>query len=342
MKQQFTFSRIFFLSLQKDQRMFRMGFAVLSCLLLACNGKDDKPAEGQEKSAAGPAFGNRFTPVSLPYRLADTTLLNNKDTASLPAQTLSPLLPDTIVKKLFGRATGIRYTPLAKMEAAGQESYYVVKGTAGSKKAALLLVFDKEGNYGAATPFLVPDDNAATSQVTLMDASHVITRSVTQRSSGTVTGEGKEVLAWDGKEKKFSLIMTDLLNDNPAVLVNPLDTFAKTHRLAGDYYKNEKNLVAVRDGRYPNQILVYIHTENSNRDCIGELKGEFLLTSTTTAVYRQGGDPCVLSLTFSGNSVTMSEERGCGNYRGLDCPLSGSFNRKKDSKPKSVSKKSES
>jgi hypothetical protein len=35
----------------------------------------------------------------------------------------------------------------------------------------------------------------------------------------------------------------------------------------------------------------------------------------------------------------MNEESGCGNYRGLDCPFSGTFTRKKEAKPKEASKK---
>jgi hypothetical protein len=320
--------------------MYRIGFAVLGCLLMACNGTGDQQDKTTaEENSSGPSIGNRFHAVSLPYQLPDTVLLNNKDTATLPATTLASLVPDTLEQKIFGKTKSIRYTPLAKIENSGKEGYYVVKGSGGGKVAALLMVFDDSGNYGATVPFLVPDNNAATAQVSSIDQSYVITKSVAQRSGGTVTAEGKEVLAWDAKEKNFSLIMTDLLHDDPAILVNPLDTFAKTNRLAGDYYENDKNLVAVRDGRHANQILVYIHTENADRDCIGEVKGEFILTSTTTAVYRQGGDPCVLSLTFSGNSVSLNEERGCGNHRGRDCPFSSTFTRKKEGKSKETPKR---
>jgi hypothetical protein len=320
--------------------MYRIGLAVFLCLLLACNGKDENAdqTENNDESSLS-AFSNRFTTAPLPYQLTDTVLLNNKDTATLPAKYLGTLVPDSVVRKIFGKTTSVRYTPLARLAPDGKESYYVLKASSGAKKAALLMVYDKGGAYGGTMPFLVPDNNTGTSQATTIDKSLTITKAVMQRTEGAVVGEGKEVLAWDASEKKFSLIMTDLLHDNPEVLVNPIDTFPRNNKLAGDYYLNKKNLLAVRDGRYANQILVYIHTENSNGDCIGELKGEFVLTSSSTAVYRQGGDPCVLALTFEGNSISMNEERGCGNYRGLDCPLTGTFTRKKEEKPKESTKK---
>ena len=128
--------------------------------------------------------------------------------------------------------------------------------------------------------------------------------------------------------------MMDALNDNPSVLINPIDTFPKTNKLSGDYYFNKKSFVSVRDGRYNNQLLVYIHTENQTGDCIGQMKGEFLITSSTTAAYQQAGDPCVLNLSFKNNAVTINEVRGCGNYRGIDCDFSGTFTRKKVQPPK--------
>jgi hypothetical protein len=321
--------------------MFRIGLAVLGCLLLACNGTDKEKSENKSTSSTdtGTVFDEKFRSTTLPYQLSDTILLNNRDTASLPPEQVRPLVPDSILRQVFGKATQIKFTPLVKAAEKAKNAYYLVQATAGNKKAALLLVFNESGNHEATMPFLVPDNDGSTSQTSSIDKSFVITKSTTQRTGNEVTGEGKEVVAYDTKEKKFSLIMTDLLNDNPAILINPLDTFAKTNRLAGDYWANKKNLVAVRDGRHANQILVYIHTENSKGDCKGELKGEFILTGASSAVYRQAGDPCVLGLRFTGNTVSIQEESGCGNHRGLDCPLTGSFTRKKEEKPKETTKK---
>ena len=321
--------------------MYRIGLVAMGCLLLACSGNNER---GTEPDSAGDndqpaAFSRAFKTVSVPYQLTDTALLKDEGKDTLSSRYLSTLLPDSLKEQAFDQTTKIRYMPLAKLQEQDRHTYYVIKGSAGGKKAAFILLFDREGNYSSALPFLVPDKNAATSQSSLVDKSFNITRAIAERSGGAVTGEGKEVLAYDAAEKRFALIMTDLLNNDQDVLINPIDTFPKTHKLAGDYFKNKKNLVAVRDGRYANQILVYIHTENKDGECKGELKGEFILTSSTTAVYRQGGDPCILGLSFSGNSVSLNEERGCGNYRGLDCPLEGKFTRKKEEKQKESTKK---
>ncbi|GAA4728755.1 hypothetical protein [Flavisolibacter ginsenosidimutans] len=319
--------------------MFRPVWMIFLLLCFAACKNDDKKKETQTKTEA-PQIGlaSFFKEGALPYQLSDTALLRNSDTASLPASIVAPLIADSIKKKYFDEDK-IRYTALARFAQKGKDVYYIIKASGGGKKAALLLVFDKQNNFGATYPLLLPDANPNTSQTVVMDKNFTVTKTTTLRNGAEVTGEGKEVVAYDAASKAFSLIMMDALNDNPAVLVNPIDTFPKKNKLAGDYFLNKKNLIAVRDGRYPTQLLVYIHTENEAGDCIGQLKGEFILTTSTTAAYRQGGDPCVLNLTFNGNTVSMSEERGCGNYRGLDCPLSGSFTRKKAQSAKPLSSK---
>ncbi|MDB5206235.1 MAG: hypothetical protein JWR72_1310 [Flavisolibacter sp.] len=313
------------------------GVVLLCSLLSACkNGDGGKDQKTDSSSGSMASFFKAATP---PYQFTDTGLLKNKDTVSLPSALILPFVADSIKNNYFGKKTTVKYTPLVKLKYKEAEAYYLVKAAGGSKKAVLLLVFDNQNNFAASYPFLLPDENPNTSQTTAIDKNFTITKSVTQRNGPDVSGEGKEVVAYDAVTKSFSLIMMDALNDSPSEAVNPIDTFPKTNKLAGDYYLNKKNFVAIRDGRYANQLLVYIHTENEEGDCKGQLKGDFLITSPASAAYRLGGDPCVLGLNFAGNSVTIKEESGCGNHRGLDCPLSGTFTRKKAAIPKQTSKK---
>jgi len=133
--------------------------------------------------------------------------------------------------------------------------------------------------------------------------------------------------------------MTDLLDESKRDLINPIDTMPKTRKFAGDYILGKRNLVSIRNGRTASQALAFIHIEKNEGGCIGELKGEILFTSSNTAIYRQGGDPCILQFTFSSNSVSLKEEEGCGNHRGLDCTLNGNYTKKKEAKSRSINKK---
>lgn len=306
--------------------MFRMAL-IFAAFILLWGCKDADKEINQEETTNSPGFTSRFKEGELPFQVSDTSLLKTTDTTTINSTSIVSLIPDSIKTDYFGKNAKIRFSPLAKFS--GKEDYYVVKATAGAKKAAFLLVYGKENSFGASYPLLLPDADPSTSQTSTIDKNFTITKSTTQRDGVDVSGEGREVVAYDAANKNFSLIMLDVLNENLAEIISPIDTFPKTNKLAGDYYINKKNLISIRDGRYPNQLLIYIHTENSEGDCKGELRGEFLMNGSTTAVYRQGGDPCVLTLTFKGNKVSMEEETGCGNYRGLDCPLTGTFTLKK-------------
>ena len=127
--------------------------------------------------------------------------------------------------------------------------------------------------------------------------------------------------------------MTDLLDEENADLINPIDTLPRTRKFAGDYTKGKRNIVSIRDGRTPNQAVAFVHIEKDDGECIGELKGDILFTSSTRAVYRQGGDPCVLEFSFASSSVSLKEVEGCGNHRELNCTLDGSFTKKKEPRP---------
>lgn len=304
--------------------MLRQVLFVALLAMAACN--NDKKKEEPVLEEVKQILGVPFTEMPLPYQLSDTALAKTL-TATISPDLVSPLLADSI-KNFFGKNASPKYYPLGKVTHKGAETYYILSATAGTKKGAVLLVYDAEQQFAASYPFLLVDANAASTQTASIDKNFSITRTISLRNDADVAGEGKEVIAYDAATKSFSLIMRDALADNPAELVNPIDTLRKTHPLSGDYYLNKKNLIAVRDGRSASELTVYIHTEDENAACIGQLKGEFILTSSTTAAYRQGGDPCVLSLSFKNNTVTMQEERGCGNYRGLDCPLSGTFRKK--------------
>jgi hypothetical protein len=150
--------------------------------------------------------------------------------------------------------------------------------------------------------------------------------------------EGKDVYAYNADSKAFTLVMTDLLNESDLELINPIDTFPKQHKWAGDYVKNKKNMVSIRSTKNAAEFLFFIHFEKEEEECKGELKGTALMTSGTTAVYRQGGTPCVLEFTFKGNTVSLKEIEGCGSFRDVACFFDGSFTKKKEPKPKTEQK----
>jgi len=317
--------------------MYRLGFVLFFCLLLGCNDKTGS-TEGQ-KEFNYESFSKLFAPANLPYQLTDIGLDKIKDTTVIRSPEFARFIADSVKNRLFYKGSKIKYYPLAKIQVPKGETYYVVKAVSGAKKAALLVSFDKEESYAATFPFLVPDGDASTSQSSSMDKSYTIARNVVRKKGTDIIAEGKDVYVYNNDAKQFTLIMTDLLDEKNADLVNPIDTLPRTRKFAGDYIQGKRNIVSIRNGRTAKQALAFVHLEKKDGECTGELKGELFFTSSSTAVYRQGGDPCVLQFSFTGSSVTLKEEQGCGNHRGLDCPMEGTFSKKKEPKPKPAVKK---
>jgi hypothetical protein len=309
---------------------------VFCLLLFACKGKDKKVSG--ETGFDYKSFAASFKKADLPFLLTDTGLLTNKDTAWIRSADFAAYVPDSLKKKVFGTSK-LKYAPLARLEVPKAETYFIVKASSGTKRAAFILSFDKSGQYAATLPFLVPDNDPATSQTSSIDKAYSISRNVTRKNKNDINAEGKDVYAYNNDAKQFTLIMTDLLDETSGELINPIDTLPKTHKYAGDYSSGKKNLISIRDSRNSNQVMAFVHLEKNEGTCIAELKGDLFFTSSTTAIYRQGGDPCVLQFVFANGTVSIKEEEGCGNHRGLDCKFEGSFSKKREQKAKTSTKK---
>jgi hypothetical protein len=310
--------------------MIRTGIVLFLVLLWSCrNGKTDENKFSYEK------FANLFPAEQATYQLSDADLATNKDTTVIRSPEFAKFIPDSMKSKLFGKGSKVRYIAMARIKAPKNTRYYIVKATSSSKKVALLLPFTND-QFDVAFPFLVPDGDGTTSQLSTIDKSNAIIKAVSQKKPGGDMAEGREVYQYVPEVKQFTLLLTNPLN-NVAEVINPLDTLPRRHKWSGDYLKDKKNFVSIRDGRSSNEVLFFIHIEKG--DCSGEVKGTLLMTASNRAVYRQAGDPCQLALQFSGSALTVKEGGGCGSRRGLDCSFDGSYIRKKD-KSKSTKKRS--
>lgn len=313
--------------------MVRIGFVLIGLVILSCNSRKE-----EEDGFSYETFAELFPPVQTSYQLADTSLLKNRDTTGIRSPEFAAFIPDSLKTKLFGKASKVRYIALARIGASKNTSYYIVKAIGGNKRVALLLPFTND-QFDAVFPFLVPDNDATTAQVSSIDKSQAIIKSISQRKPGGAVNEGRDVYQYIPEAKQFTLVLTNPLN-NAAEIINPIDTLPRKHKLSGDYFKDKKNFVSVRDGRSANELLVFMHIEKG--DCSGEIKSTIVMASTTRGVYRQGGDPCELSFQFGNNLVTVKEAGGCGSRRGLDCSFDGTFTKKKEAKPKTSKKKASS
>jgi len=301
-------------------------------ILTGCSHKK-KPSLSGDEPVEFSDFTDIFPQENPPCQFSDTSVAQKeKDSLLISYKVFTQFVPDSVAKNFFGKGIKPKIYPICKVEGP-EEIYLFVKTLAGNKKAAFALAFNKKNKWLDGLPVLQADNYSSTAQSVNIDKTYSIYKIVTRKNADGTTSDGKDVYSLGRETGKFSLIMTDALDDKITELINPIDTLRRKNKYSADYGTGKMNLVSIRDGRKNDRFSFFIHFEKSSGGCTGELKGEAMIKSATVAEYRQGGDPCVLRFSFSSSSVTLKEVEGCGSHRGVRCSFDGTFPRRKQVKP---------
>ncbi len=310
-------------------RLFSV-LALAIILITSCGKKKKVMAPGEEPVEIFD-FISLFKPVSLPWQLHDSLLTRKeKDSILIRETVFTRFVPDSVLRKRYGKNTKLKIYPLGRVEAE-TETYLFAKTVAGNKYALFVLAYDRKREFITGISFDKPAGSSL-SQTISMDRKFTLTRAIIRRNSNGSLSEGKDVYVLNADAKTFTLIMTEALEDKLTELINPIDTLPRKHKYAADYSNAKMNLVSVRDGRRSGQLSFFIHIEKNNGECTGELKGDAVFRSANVAEYRQDGDPCILQFIFSNSAVTLKEVDGCGSRRGLQCTFDGNYAKKRVAK----------
>ncbi len=307
---------------------------LLATVVLSGCGKKKKPSLSGDELVEVSDFISFFAEAKPPYQVTDSIFKKkDKDSLQISNKVFKQFVPDSVLTKLFGKNAKPKIYAIAKVNEPGAGSYLFVKTSSGDKKAVVILAFDADEKFVAAFTALRLDNNSLTNQSAILDRRFTITKNVLRKNADGTVSDGKDVYVLNAGAGAFTLIMTDALEEKVTELINPIDTLPRKHKYAADYGFGKMNLVSVRDGKKTDRITFFVHFEKSGGNCTGELKGEAVWKTSTVAEYKESGDPCVLKLTFSSKSVTITEEN-CGSRRtSLNCSFNGSFSRKKYVKP---------
>ncbi len=296
-------------------------------VLFSCKGK--KKMLTGEDTVTAEEFVQSFPELTLPVVLSDTTInVKLSDSALIAPVLLKQFVPDSIFRKEFGKGTKPKFYLMGRAEDKNEDRYLLIKAATPAKQAGYILCFDKDNIFKAGMLVVTSSSERNTHYQGGIDKKFTITRNKQKKAADGQIYYNKSVYVYN-TSGAFTLILTES-NEELEVkeVYNPIDSFARTNKLSGDYIKDRKNLVSIRDGAKPGRVLFFIHFEKNNGDCIGELKGEATLIKPNVAQYAASGDPCSLEFTFSNNQVSLKELQGCGNYRGIRCFFEGSYPRK--------------
>ncbi|MDF2189999.1 hypothetical protein [Paraflavitalea sp. CAU 1676] len=305
-------------------------------LIVACKGK--KTSLQDDETVTVKEFIEFFPESPLPIRIADTTLLKKStDSLQIGYKIFKQFIPDSLIQADFGKGVTPKLFPLGRTQEDGKETYLFIKATTGAKRVGYLACFNKDNEFLKMMPLVKQGFDQYSSTYGMLDRKFQITTYYEKKRANNETTFKRNVYIYNSGANEFTLILTEPNEEIIENVINPIDTLPIKNKFSGDYVKDKKNFIAVRDGKRASEPLVFIHFEKS--DCRGEVKGVARFVSASVAVFQESGNPCTIEFTFSANRVVIKETGGCGSYRDIKCFFEGSYPKKKaPAKPKAGKK----
>jgi hypothetical protein len=316
--------------------MFRILLVIGVLILASCSSKK-KSLRGEEVETVTD-FVESFNDIALPVELTDTSIDNKlDDSALINIKLIQKFIPDTLFREFKG--TKPKYYAMGKVTDKTGIQYLFIKATTAAKQVGYLLCFDKEKTCKAGMALVSNNTDRNIHTQAGLDRKFTIYINKSRMGKDGASYYRKNVYVYNDIGT-FTLILQES-NEVPEVkeIYNPIDTLPAKGKWSGNYIKDKKNFVSVRDAAKADRLLFFVHFEENNGECVGELKGEADIIKPGLARYSAPGDPCSLEFSFAANTVNLLELKGCGNYRGIKCFFNGSYSKKAPpKKPKKAAK----
>jgi len=277
-------------------------------------------------------FVGAFPLLTLPFTAADTNVAKIADTTTIGYKVLTQFIPDSAVSKIMPDKKKTIIKPVGRIEKQ-KEIYLLATFTHYKKVQLVIFVMDKKDRFLAAKELLSNSNND--------DYFHsiFINKEPTFLINREKLNADKQLLftkvGWIYNTGGQFMVVINDGNEDPkrtGVIINPIDALPAKNKYSGNYVKDKKNFISLRDGRDTKSYNFFIHFEKKG-NCTGELKGVMKMITDNKAVYKEGGDPCVIDFTFTGNKITFKEKGSCGNRRGMECFFDDTYRKKKEPRP---------
>jgi len=279
-------------------------------------------------------FNAAFKNIELPIRINDTNLVSFTDTIKIGRKALEQFLPDSVVDAIAPKLVkNASIFTVGKIEK--ETEYYLLLNNKDTKKQTVsVIAFSKKNvflGYQILTQFDLTQKGSQFYGKTLLinkEPTFLIEENKLDPEQG-LTNEKK---GWAYTEQGFRLIYLDAnIKPEQKAILNPIDTLPTVNTLSGDYARDKKNFISLRDFGNANKYQFFLHFEKKEGTCVGELKG-LLNFNKNQATYSEKGDPCTIQFTITGNVIKIKEDGNCGNHRNMTCYFNDSYDKKR--KPK--------
>lgn len=303
------------------------GFVAITLFifLIACSG--NKNNNGNDAASVDSWYG-AFPQLSKSFSISDTAYTDLPDSSTIDYSEFARHIPDTFWSNLFKGEKNVQIHPVGR-KTINNAQYLVTYLKGRLNQAVYVFVMGDKDTFNTGMPLLV---NTTANEVNTATIDHngsvTISRNwkaedenlYARTTYGYTPGAGFTVVLNETNDTRNSMQAT----------INHLDTMAQSNKYSGNYFKNADNVLYIRDGKDTGSYIFFVHFENNNNQesCTGNLRGQLTMTSSTTGIYRESNDPCVVDFTFKGKTVNVKEQGSCGNYRGIKCFFNDTYTKK--------------
>ena len=281
-------------------------------------------------------FNAAFKNIDLPIRINDTNLVAFTDTIEIGRKALAQFLPDSVVDAIAPKLVkNSSIFTVGKIEK--ETEYYLLLNNKDAKKQTVsVIAFSKKNiflGYQILTQFDLTQKGSQFYGKTLL-INKEPTFLIEENKLDPEQGLTHEKKGWAYTEQGFRLIYLDAnIKPEQKAILNPIDTLPTLNTFSGDYARDKKNFISLRDFGNTNKYQFFLHFEKKEGTCVGELKG-LLNFNKNQATYSEKGDPCTIQFTITGNIIKIKEDGNCGNHRNMTCFFYDSYDKKRKQKSK--------
>jgi hypothetical protein len=308
---------------------------ILLLFLVAC--KEKKIDFSGEVPVKEKDFIAAFKPLPLPYSLLDTGINGAADSLTIGIKVFEQFIPDSAFTSILGKNRKVSIRPVGKIKKE-KENYLLTLISTKSETKLVVFVLDAKTKFLGVKELMSSKDQEDGYQHAVSinkEPTFMLVKEKTIKETNLFTRTG-----WVYNNAGFFMVVITDSNEDPKKqqIINPIDTLARKNKWSGDYVKDKKSYVSIRDGKDANSYTFFIHFEKNEGTCIGELKGNMTMKSNKTGIYTANADPCIIDFNFEGSEVNVKEQGSCGNHRGIKCFFNDSFQRKREPKQKASKK----
>jgi len=312
--------------------MIKYFYAIILLVGIGCKEKNvdfsgDLPLDQKD-------FFGVFKTIHLPYSVSDTNIDKSADKLVIGLKAFLQFFPDSSLQPIMGNNRKFILHPIGKIEKQ-VEHYYLMMLNYQKKKKLVVFVTDKKQQYLASKELLSNDkqDDYLHSLNINKEPTFLLSKEKIGKENNLLFSRA----GWAYNEGSFMVVINDS-NEDPqkTAVINPIDTFSQSNKYSGDYIKDKKNYISIRDGKSANHYVFFIHFEKNEGSCTGELKGELKMKTTVNGIFSENGDPCIIDFTFEGNQLFLKEQGSCGNHRGIKCYFNDEYNKIKRTLKKGI------